>query len=71
VAHDGTAQNALREGLHLLSAAGVDVRHEIAVLFPALYITLVAGEFEELSQAGERSVAWALGLAWSRSPTCC
>ncbi|HET9898961.1 MAG TPA: hypothetical protein VFQ44_28900 [Streptosporangiaceae bacterium] len=63
VAHDGTAQDALREGLHLLGAAGVDVRHETAVLLPALYITLVAGEFEELSQAGERAVAWALGLA--------
>jgi hypothetical protein len=63
VAHDGTAQDALREGLHLLSAAGIDVRQETAGLLPALYITLVAGEFEELSQAGERAVAWALGLA--------
>ena len=63
VAHDGTAQDALREGLHLLGAAGVDVRHETAVLLPALYVTLVAGEFEELAQAGERAVAWALGLA--------
>jgi hypothetical protein len=61
--HDGTAQDALREGLHLLGAAGIDVRHETAVLLPALYIALVAGEFEELSQAGERAVAWALGLA--------
>jgi hypothetical protein len=60
---DGTAQDALREGLHLLSAAGIDVRHETAVLLPALYIALVSGEFEELSQAGERAVAWALGLA--------
>jgi len=63
VPHDGTAQDALREGLHLLGAAGVDVRHETAVLLPALYIALVAGEFEELAQAGERAVAWALGLA--------
>jgi hypothetical protein len=63
VPHDGTAQDALREGLHLLGAAGVDVRRETAVLLPALYITLVAGEFEELAQAGERSMAWALGLA--------
>ncbi len=61
--HDGTAQDALREGLHLLGAAGVDVRRETAVLLPALYIALVAGEFEELAQAGERAVAWALGLA--------
>jgi hypothetical protein len=63
VPHDGTAQDALREGLHLLSATGIDARHETAVLLPALYIALVAGEFEELSQAGERAVAWALGLA--------
>ena len=63
VPHDGTAHDALREGLHLLSAAGIDVRQETAVLLPALYIALVAGEFEELSQAGERAVAWALGLA--------
>jgi hypothetical protein len=62
VLHDGTAQDALREGLHLLSAAGIDVRHETAVLLPALYIALVAGEFEELGQAEERAVAWALGL---------
>ena len=61
--HDGTAQDALREGLHLLSGAGIDVRHETAVLLPALYIALVAGEYEELAQAGERAVAWALGLA--------
>ncbi len=63
VPHDGTAHDALREGLHLLGAAGIDVRHETAVLMPALYIALVAGEFEELGQAGERAVAWALGLA--------
>lgn len=59
---DGTALDALREGLHLLGGAGVDVRHDAAVLLPALYIGLVAGEYEELSQAGERAVAWALGL---------
>ncbi len=63
VPHDGTAQDALREGLHLLGAAGIDVRHGTAVLLPALYIALVAGEFEELGQSGERAVAWALGLA--------
>ena len=63
VAHDGTAQDALREGLHMLSAAGIDVRRETEALLPALYIALVAGEFEELAQAGERAVAWALGLA--------
>jgi hypothetical protein len=63
VPHDGTAHDALREGLYLLGAAGFDVRHETAVLLPALYIALVAGEFEELGSAGERAVAWALGLA--------
>jgi hypothetical protein len=63
VPHDGTAQDALREGLHLLGGAGIDVRQETAVLLPALYIALVAGEFEELGPAGERAVAWALGLA--------
>jgi hypothetical protein len=57
VPHDGTAQDALREGLYLLSAAGMDVRHETAVLLPAMYIALVAGEFEELEQAGERALA--------------
>jgi hypothetical protein len=63
VPHDGTAHDALREGLHLLSGTGIDVRRESAVLLPALYIALVAGEFEDLSQAGERAMAWALGLA--------
>ena len=32
------------------------------MLLPALYIGLVAGEYEDLSQAGDRAVAWALGL---------
>ena len=59
---DGTAEDALREGLHLLGGAGLDARNDVAVLLPALYIGLVAGEFEELSQAGDRAVAWALGL---------
>ena len=31
--------------------------------FPRCTSALVAGEYEELSQAGERAVAWALGLA--------
>jgi len=61
--HDGTAQDALREGLGLLGGAGIDVRQETTVLLAALYIALVAGEFEELGPAGERAVAWALGLA--------
>jgi len=60
--HDGTAVDALREGLHLLIGAGLDVRGDAVVLLPALYAGLVAGDYEELAGAGERSVAWALGL---------
>jgi len=59
---DGTAVDALREGLHLLAAAGLDARQDAAMLLPALYIGLVAGEYEDLSEAGERAAAWALGL---------
>jgi hypothetical protein len=61
--HDGTAADALREGLHLLTSAGLDVRADAAVLLPALYIGLVAGDYEELADAGDRAVAWALGLS--------
>jgi len=32
---DGTAEDALREGLHLLGGAGLDARHDAAVLLPA------------------------------------
>jgi hypothetical protein len=46
-----------------ISAAGLDVRGDAAVLLPPLYIGLVASEFEQLSEAGERAVAWALGLS--------
>jgi hypothetical protein len=60
---DGTAADALREGLHLLASAGLDVGGDAVVLLPALYIGLVAGEYEDLSEAGERAVAWALGLS--------
>ena len=59
---DGTAADALREGLHLLASAGLDARADAAVLLPALYIGLVAGEYEELSEVAERAMAWALGL---------
>jgi hypothetical protein len=58
---DGTPADALREGLHLLAAAGLDMNDGV-VLLPALYIGLVAREDEELAQAGERAWAWALGL---------
>jgi hypothetical protein len=60
---DGTAADALREGLHLLANAGLDVRGEAGLLLPALYAGLVAGEYENLAEAGERAVAWALGLS--------
>jgi hypothetical protein len=61
--HDGTPVDALREGLHLLGNAGLPVRDEPALLLPALYAALVAGEHEPLADAADRAVAWALGLA--------
>jgi hypothetical protein len=60
--HDGTAADALREGLGMLARAGIDVRAEVAAMLPALYAALAAAGDEELSQAGERAVAWAVGL---------
>lgn len=60
---DGTAADALREGLHLLASAGLDVRDDPVVLLPALYAGLVAGDDEDLSEVGERALAWALGLS--------
>lgn len=60
--HDGTAVDALREGLHMLGSAGLDVHSDPVTLLPALYAALVAADDEDLSEAGERSVAWALGL---------
>lgn len=62
VEHDGTAADALREGLGMLARAGIDVRTEVVTLLPAMYATLVAAGDEELSEAGERAVAWAAGL---------
>ncbi|HEV2375054.1 MAG TPA: hypothetical protein VGS19_23205 [Streptosporangiaceae bacterium] len=61
--HDGTACDALREGLHLLAASGLDVHAEPMVLLPALYLGLAANDDEELDEAADRAVAWALGLA--------
>jgi hypothetical protein len=61
--HDGSPADALREGLHLLGRAGLDVRAEPAVLLPALYLALVAAEDEMIQEAAERAEAWALGLA--------
>ena|GEM_PF-6991988 len=63
LAHDGTAADALREGLHLLAKAAVDVRGEQVALLPALYLSLVAGDDERLDETHERAIAWALGLA--------
>jgi hypothetical protein len=60
--HDGTAADALREGLGMLAREGIDVRAEVAVMLSALYAALVATGDEDLSQAGERAVAWAIGL---------
>jgi hypothetical protein len=63
LSHDGTASDALREGVHLLAEAGLQVREDPLTLLVALYIALVADDDEELSEAGERAQAWALGLA--------
>jgi hypothetical protein len=60
--HDGTAADALREGLGMLARAGIDVRAETVTMLPALYVALAAAEDEDLSEAGERAVAWAAGL---------
>ena len=60
--HDGTAADALREGLGMLARAGINVRAEVATMLPALYAALAASGDEELSEAGERAVAWAVGL---------
>jgi hypothetical protein len=60
--NDGTAVDVLREGLHMLGGAGLDVRGDPVTLLPALYGALVADDDEDLSEAGERSEAWALGL---------
>jgi hypothetical protein len=61
--HDGTAVDALREGMHLLATAGLPVHDEVVMLLPALYVALAAREDEHLDDAGERSEAWAWGLA--------
>jgi len=63
VEHDGTAVDALREGLGMFAQVGLDVRADPVVLLPALYAALAAAGHEDLSEAGERAVAWAIGLA--------
>jgi hypothetical protein len=62
VEHDGTAVDALREGLGMLTRAGIDVRPDLVVLLPALR---GAGRRRGRGsvRGGERAVAWAIGLA--------
>ena len=60
--HDGTPIDALREGLHLFTNAGVDVREDAAILLPALYATLVATDDELVNDAFDRAPAWAYAL---------
>lgn len=57
-----TAADALREGTRLLGQAGMDIRHSAVVLLVALYLGLAAGDDDDISESGERAVAWALGL---------
>ncbi|MDL4818655.1 hypothetical protein [Actinomadura opuntiae] len=63
LAHDGTAVDALREGLHRLAESGMSTRSEPAMLLPALYLALVGRDEEAVDDAGERAVIWALSLA--------
>jgi len=51
---DGTAVDALCEGLHLLGNAELPVRMEPAELLPALYIASVAAEDESVAGRGTR-----------------
>ncbi len=59
---NGTAVDALREGFQLFIKAGIDVRGSAVMLLVALYAVLVAREDEDLTEAGGRAAAWALGL---------
>jgi hypothetical protein len=62
VEHDGTAADALREGVSQLRRAGLNAAEEAGVLLPALYMTLVARDDELLQDMPERAEAWAQGL---------
>jgi hypothetical protein len=62
LACDGSAVDAVREGLNLLASAGADVRDNAIVLLLALYIGLVADDDELLAEFGGSAAAWALGL---------
>ncbi len=59
---DGTAAGALRDGLRRLAGVGVYVHGDAGVLLAAMYLGLVAPADEGLAEAGQRCVAWALGL---------
>jgi hypothetical protein len=63
VEHDGTAGDALREGVCLLLRAGLNAVDDPMLLLPALYLALVAREDDLLDEAAERAEAWAQGLA--------
>jgi hypothetical protein len=62
IEHDGTAGDALREGVAMLRRAGMDPASEAFMLLPALYLALVAAEDESLEETPERAEAWARGL---------
>jgi hypothetical protein len=70
---DGTAADAMREGLNGIHRAGLRARGLPVLLLAALYASLVADGFGEntgigdISGSAEQSQAWALGLA-SDSP---
>jgi hypothetical protein len=63
VEHDGSAADALREGIWLLRRAGLIAADEPLLLVPALYLALVAGEDELLDEMPERAEAWVGGLS--------
>jgi tetratricopeptide (TPR) repeat protein len=61
--HDGTVADALRVGLGMMATTGMDfLRDDPMSLLVALYTALVAGKYENAYEAGDRSMAWALGL---------
>jgi hypothetical protein len=62
LSHDGTPADALREGIHLLRRAGLDVHTDPVLLLVALYVALVGADSETLRDAPPRAQAWALGL---------
>ena len=61
--HDGTALDALREGVFLLAEAGLPVRDDSLMLLVALYAALVARDGDVFDdQTANRARAWALGV---------